>query len=147
VGMLVNGVSTGVLGLDDHSSVVGDALDLGHVNAGDHITFLDAVFSIGTTWYSDPSLNVDGGNHVYSTSAAAGQISSLIPAGTYVAFEDLNFNTGSDYNYHDDTFVFTNTVSSVPEPSTWVMMLLGFAGLGLAGYRGTRARAAAPCAA
>jgi hypothetical protein len=27
---------------------------------------------------------------------------------------------------------------SVPEPSTWAMMLLGFAGLGFAGYRGRR---------
>jgi len=26
----------------------------------------------------------------------------------------------------------------VPEPSTWAMMLLGFAGLGYAGYRRTR---------
>jgi hypothetical protein len=32
---------------------------------------------------------------------------------------------------------FTN-VSGVPEPSTWAMMLLGFAGLGLAGYRASR---------
>ena len=29
-------------------------------------------------------------------------------------------------------------VSSVPEPSTWAMMLLGFAGLGYAGYRRAR---------
>jgi hypothetical protein len=27
---------------------------------------------------------------------------------------------------------------AAPEPSTWVMMLLGFAGLGYAGYRRTR---------
>jgi hypothetical protein len=27
---------------------------------------------------------------------------------------------------------------SVPEPSTWAMMILGFAGLGFAGYRRTR---------
>ena len=27
------------------------------------------------------------------------------------------------------------TVGSVPEPSTWAMMMLGFAGLGFAGYR------------
>jgi PEP-CTERM motif len=27
---------------------------------------------------------------------------------------------------------------SVPEPSTWAMMLLGFAGLGFAGYRASR---------
>jgi hypothetical protein len=33
---------------------------------------------------------------------------------------------------------------SVPEPSTWAMMLLGFAGLGFAGYRASRRTAAAP---
>ena len=32
------------------------------------------------------------------------------------------------------------TVTSVPEPSTWAMMLLGFAGLGFAGYRSSRKR-------
>jgi PEP-CTERM motif len=30
---------------------------------------------------------------------------------------------------------------AVPEPSTWAMMLVGFAGLGFAGYRSTRRRA------
>jgi len=30
--------------------------------------------------------------------------------------------------------------SGVPEPSTWAMMLVGFAGLGFAGFRKTRAR-------
>ena len=33
------------------------------------------------------------------------------------------------------------TVLTVPEPSTWAMMLLGFAGLGFAGYRKSRRRA------
>ena len=36
---------------------------------------------------------------------------------------------------------FSETSAAVPEPSTWAMMLLGFAGLGYAGFR--RARAAA----
>ena len=31
----------------------------------------------------------------------------------------------------------TGTVMSTPEPSTWVMMMLGFAGLGFVGYRRT----------
>ena len=32
----------------------------------------------------------------------------------------------------------------VPEPSTWVMMLIGFTGLGLAGYRGSRKAVSIP---
>jgi hypothetical protein len=31
------------------------------------------------------------------------------------------------------------SIASVPEPSTWAMMLLGFVGLGYAGYRRARA--------
>ena len=30
------------------------------------------------------------------------------------------------------------TVTPVPEPSTWVMMLAGFAGLGYLGYKASR---------
>jgi hypothetical protein len=33
------------------------------------------------------------------------------------------------------------TVSGVPEASTWAMMLIGFGGLGFAGYRASRSRA------
>jgi hypothetical protein len=33
--------------------------------------------------------------------------------------------------------------SAIPEPSTWVMMLIGFGGLGLAGWRASRKRVAA----
>jgi PEP-CTERM motif len=38
---------------------------------------------------------------------------------------------------------FSLSGSVVPEPSTWVMMLLGFAGLGFAGWRGRRKTAGA----
>ena len=41
----------------------------------------------------------------------------------------------------DAAFSLTGTV--VPEPSTWAMMLLGFAGLALAGYRASRRTGAA----
>jgi PEP-CTERM motif len=34
--------------------------------------------------------------------------------------------------------VTTGSVGAVPEPSTWAMMILGFAGLGFAGYRKSR---------
>jgi PEP-CTERM motif len=38
---------------------------------------------------------------------------------------------------------FTLDIVAVPEPSTWAMMLLGFAGLGLMGLQSARRRAAA----
>jgi hypothetical protein len=47
---------------------------------------------------------------------------------------------------YDDSGTVTITersVTSAPEPSTWAMMLLAFAGLGFAGYRSWRTTAAA----
>jgi hypothetical protein len=41
------------------------------------------------------------------------------------------------------TYSGTVTVGSVPETSTWAMMVIGFAGLGYAGYRASRRAAAA----
>jgi PEP-CTERM motif len=38
--------------------------------------------------------------------------------------------------------VIASTAGTVPEPGTWALMLLGFAGLGYAGFRQSRARAA-----
>jgi PEP-CTERM motif len=147
VGMSINGAAPTVWGLDDHSSSVGDTLVMGDVVAGDTLVFEDAVYTSGTTgpnppvgadfvWSSIPSMNIDGGNHVYSTTATAGQAYAGSPAGVYVAFEDEKFH-GSDYNYHDDTFVFTNTsvTPTIPEASTWAMMLAGFGGLGFAAFR------------
>jgi PEP-CTERM motif len=50
-----------------------------------------------------------------------------------LAFEST-VNGGSTGNLSDFAFV-SMSVSAVPEPSTWAMMLLGFAGLGFMAYR------------
>ncbi len=39
-------------------------------------------------------------------------------------------------------YVSAGVTASTPEPSTWAMMVLGFAGLGVAGYRASRKAAA-----
>ena len=148
LGLLVDGVSQGGYGLDNKSSAYGDAYDFGPVNAGQTLTFVLHNLSLNANAYSNPAMNVaydDVGttfhNHIYSTSFSG---DSKVPSGVYVAFEDIPF-PGADYNYNDESFVFSNTVATgAPEASTWAMMLLGFAGLGFVSYRASRKSSAGP---
>lgn len=123
VTMLVNGVASGIQGLNNQASAYGSFLDLGTVTAGDVIVFKMVNISPGGVgpWYSDKSMNSDGVNHVYSTDFAG---DTTIPGGTYVAFEDLA--GGGDFNYNDLSFVFTNistTVAGVSLPGTPALLL------------------------
>lgn len=139
LGLWVNGVDTGISGLNNQSAVSGDRLDFGSVTAGDVLTFVLNVLSTGDTFYSDKSLNGDSANHVYSTSFSGDPGQPLLPAGTYIAFEDLD-RSQSDFNYADIQFILSNTsiTAAVPEPSTWAMLILGFASVGLVAYRRRR---------
>jgi hypothetical protein len=102
---------------------MGDFVILGSVNAGDILTFQLNVLSTGDTWHSDKTLNSDGLQHTYST-PFSGDIANGIPAGTYVGFEDLY--GGGDFDYDDEAFVFTNiSISPVPEPESYIMLLAG----------------------
>ena len=47
-------------------------------------------------------------------------------------------DTSSSFGTFTLTYNYTPAVASVPEPSTWAMMALGFGLLGLLGYRKTR---------
>ena len=68
IGLLVNGIPTGIIGLNNHTSNIGDSVVLGSVNAGDTLTFFLIDANTSSTWYSDRSLNTDGNTqHIYST--------------------------------------------------------------------------------
>jgi hypothetical protein len=133
IGMLVNGVPTGIFGLNDHSSAHGDVLNLGSVTAGDQIVFeLKILDPSGVgPWYSDLVMNSDGFHHIYATDFGGDM---LIPAGTYIGFEDLQ--GGGDRDYNDEQFVITNVTTNVPEPSALAAMAAALASLlGLAFLR------------
>lgn len=136
IGLKVNGVDTGVYGLNNHTSHYGDAVSFGNVAQGDTLEFVLQVLSISNNWYSVPVNNVDGKNHTYATAFSGGSDvhGHNINPGTYIAFEDL-FNLG-DLDYNDHQFVFTNV--TVPEPAGLVLLGLGLVALGAARKRAAK---------
>ncbi len=136
--------------LPNHSSTVGVATTMLSVNANDVLVFI--LNNVSTGQYEDSLDNngasttwsADGYNHAYTTAYTGGITGipdSLIGTGTYVGMEDLAVTgfkplTGSDLDYNDDTFVFTDiavnrNLEPAPEPSS--IALLGTGLLGVAG--------------
>ncbi len=81
----------------------------------------------------DPAADL-GWAYAYSTDT-----SWTFVDGAYPANEVPN---GVDSPYADENLWAYQTGSAIPELSTWAMMMIGFAGLGFAGYRGARGTAA-----
>ena len=64
----------------------------------------------------------------------------LTPADVSFTSDSIRYN-GSGLSFETGPYFITLTVTTgVPESSTWVMMFVGLAGLGFAGYRGSRKR-------
>lgn len=143
IGMSVNNSIPSVFGLQNHSSAYGASLNMGHVNTGDTVTFvLLASYSyygpgpINYVWSSKANDNMDHLNHIYSYAYAG---DNLIPAGTYIGFEDLPGLGDKDYNDHQ--FVFSGpfretnpNTPNVPEAGS-TLAFLGASTLGALAVR------------
>ena len=87
---------------------------------------------------------VDNNSNTYSVDfTQTGTIDSGVTSATFLpgatTLDVVDAITVSGPHGSDATGVSNSFVEKdVPEPSTWVMMLLGFAGLGFAGYRSSR---------
>ena len=81
----------------------------------------------------------DFGNFTPGTYFACGQAYCLLGPGPSDS-SNINVGVGSDAVMALDSLTLS---AAAPEVSTWAMMLLGFAGLGFAGYRNARRAPAA----
>ncbi len=148
VGLSINGAAPTVYGLQDNSTSYGTTFTMGSVHAGDTLEFVLAIDknnslaptsaealagsdANGPLSYlnSTASKNAGGENHVYSTAFSG---AGSIPAGTYVAFEDISPLASGDRDYNDHQFVFTGVTASAPEGGVTIAMLgMACASLGL----------------
>jgi hypothetical protein len=104
------------------------------------------LFQIGSTLTTASNSSVDfingGDNNVFW------QVGSSATLGTHTAFEgnilaltSITLTTGATIldgralARNGAVTLDTNNIGAVPEPSTWAMMLLGFAGIGFMAYR------------
>ena len=128
-------------------------------NASDNfeITFLLPVFgttsvidqtpSTGGSYNTQTRLSVfDAGTWTEWTPTFINGNSVAFFGGTIKSGDSFYVNvafTGSDLSGANAGFSATWSAGAVPEPSTWAMMLAGFAGLGFVGYRRNKAAAVA----
>ena len=86
------------------------------------------------------------GAAVFSNTLDSSATSVTIPGGTLLAGESYTFDLlfddriagevdGIGTTQFYDTHTYGTFTTAVPEPSTWAMLLFGFAGLGYARYR------------
>jgi hypothetical protein len=96
---------------------------------------------------------VDGQVELFATSYGLNELS---PSYLYEITDSLAYTTAMEassetfttlYSAPDDVSIRGVAFApAAPEPSTWAMMLIGFAGLGFAGFRASRRAATAPAA-
>lgn len=104
------------------------------------ITQLSEIF-FGAAAFDGPVFSIISGNPFSSITSVTYPTDE--PVSAFLSGGDLYVNFSGTHLVSGDivTVDFSSSVVT-PEPSTWAMMALGFAALGLAGWRGSRKTAA-----
>lgn len=127
----------------------GDSVFLGNLSAS--LVFSLDNLSTGSTFFSDTA-DADGNYHVLITNNLADfggslslptSLADFITANpgidvTFVGWEDRNLAQGSDFDYNDLIFAFTNTSAgpiTTPEPATLALLGAGLMALGAGLHR------------
>jgi hypothetical protein len=88
-------------------------------------------------------LDYDGALQLEFTSPISGYGPQTLSVGEGgPSWETSNFPTADDTPNPPVRYIISGTVTGVPEPATWALLLIGFVGLGIAGYRLRRIAAA-----
>jgi PEP-CTERM motif len=104
------------------------------------LTPADVIAKLGTSgpYYGNPNPPFRGGD----SGEPYAFINFYDMSGTFDQVVFTEDPAVGGYESDNHTVGFFTQVGGVPEPSTWAMMLLGFAGLGYAGYRASSKSAA-----
>jgi hypothetical protein len=103
------------------------------------LTFGNATFGTFQSTAIDEEFNTSGGVRFYVlgdwTSGAYGGVTP----GSYDSSFTISFTqTPAHLGSISDSATLATPPAAAPEASTWAMMIIGFAGLGFAGYRASR---------
>jgi hypothetical protein len=147
-------------------SITGPAPDLGGVPFPGSGTITATLTSSPGVWDIDTITGTVNGSDITGASTFRGADNELFTNGfAFVSTVGISFETAAGQSVNIFSFfgqgtpptgnaygelaspggfgVGTFTLTAVPEASTWAMMMIGFAGLGVAGYRVSQKRVAA----
>jgi hypothetical protein len=102
------------------------------LNGGNPATDWQTVSTGGDPFFQNANTNAD-----YQLTGTAGEVMTQIRFGTCATSTCANVGGGFKF-IKQNSITLAAAVGSVPEPGTWGLMLLGFAGIGVALRRGRR---------
>lgn len=101
----------------DNQSSIWSKINFGYFEKGDKVSFAAEVTNTGDIWWDNSLKNSDFMPHMQTLTTVERDY-------VFTGFEDMKF--GGDMDFNDIGAYWTNvSVSPVPEPSTYLMLLAG----------------------